>query len=194
PAKAVKGQAPADFIADRVNTDVAALFIRASAMFFDGSACDDGCGVGIHLVSPRGATYSFSIRVTTPCTNNLVEYEYKAVRKGMELLLEAGPEAVEIFGDSKLVISQLTEEYRCVSEALFPIWMQCRELMSQFRYINFHWICRTLNNEANDLAQMASGYKETVDGVEVEVQFLEPGDWRADIFNYLKDSARGAPR
>ena len=107
--------------------------------------------------------------MTTPCTNNLVEYE--AVRKGMELLLEAGAEAVEIFGDSKLVISQLTEEYRCESETLFPIWMQCRELMSQFRYINFHWICRTLNNEANDLAQMASGYKEIADGVDEEVQF-----------------------
>ena len=122
-----------DLIADRVNTDVAALFIRAWAMFFDGSACDDGCGVRILLVSPRGATYSFSIRVTTPCTNNLVEY--KSVRKGMELLLEAGAEAVEIFRDSKLVISQLTEEYKCESEALFPIWMQCRALMSQFRYI-----------------------------------------------------------
>jgi len=41
----------------------------------------------------------------------------------MELLLEAGAEAVEIFGDSKLVISQLTKEYRCESEALFPIWV-----------------------------------------------------------------------
>jgi hypothetical protein len=26
------------------------------------------------------------------------------------------------------------------------------------------------------------------------VQFLETGDWRADIFNYLKDLARGAAR
>ena len=117
-AKAVKGQALADLVADRISTDIAAVFIRAWAMFFDGSASDDGCGVGILLVSPRGATYSFSIRTTAPCTNNLVEYE--AVRKGMELLLEAGAEAVEIFGDSKLVISQLTEEYRCESEALFP--------------------------------------------------------------------------
>ena len=48
----------------------------------------------------------------------------------MELLLEAGAEVVEIFGDSKLVISQLMEEYKCEGEALFPIWMQCRELMS----------------------------------------------------------------
>ena len=38
PAKAVKGQALADLIADRVNIDVAALFICAWAMLFDGSA------------------------------------------------------------------------------------------------------------------------------------------------------------
>jgi ribonuclease HI len=43
----------------------------------------------------------------------------------MELLLEAGAEVVEIFGDSKLVISQLIEEYRCESELLFPLWVLC---------------------------------------------------------------------
>ena len=42
PAKAVKGQALADLIADRISTDIVALFIRAWAMFFDGSACDVG--------------------------------------------------------------------------------------------------------------------------------------------------------
>jgi ribonuclease HI len=31
------------------------------------------------------------------------------MRKGMELLVEAGAEAVEVFGDSKLVISQFME-------------------------------------------------------------------------------------
>ena len=70
--KGSQGQALADLIADRVNTDVSALFVRAWAMFFDGSACDDGYGVGILLVSPQGATYSFSIRMNYPCTNNLV--------------------------------------------------------------------------------------------------------------------------
>jgi ribonuclease HI len=77
--------------------------MRPWAMYFDGSACEDGCGVGILLGSPRGVTYSFSIRLPTPCTNNLAEYE--AVRRGVELLLKARVEAVELFGDSKLVIS-----------------------------------------------------------------------------------------
>jgi hypothetical protein len=136
PTKAVKGQALADLIAERINTNAATLSVRAWAMYFGGSACEDGCGVGILLVSPRGVTYSFSIGLPAPCTNNLAEYE--AVRRGMELLLEAGAEAVEVFGNSKLVISQLTEEYRCESESLFPLWMRCRELMTQFRYINFY--------------------------------------------------------
>jgi hypothetical protein len=96
PAKAIKGQALADLIAERINTDIAALSVRAWAMYFDGSACGDGCGIGILLVSPWGATYSFSIKLPTACTNNLAEYE--AVRKGMELLLEAGAEAVEFSG------------------------------------------------------------------------------------------------
>jgi hypothetical protein len=128
PAEAVKGQALADLIAERINTNIAILSVRAWAMYFDGSACEGGCGIDILLVSPRVVMYSFSIRLPAPCTNNLVEYE--AVRRGMELLVEASAEAVEVFGDSKLVISQLTEEYRCESESLFLLWMQCRELMT----------------------------------------------------------------
>jgi ribonuclease HI len=141
PMKAVKGQALADLITERINTNVATLSVRAWAMYFDGSTCEDGCGVGILHVSPRGVTYSFSIGLPAPCTNNLAEYE--AVHRGMELLLEAGAKAIEVFRDSKLVISQLTEEYRCESELLFPLWMRYRELVTQFRYINFYWIPRS---------------------------------------------------
>jgi ribonuclease HI len=128
----------ADLIAERININTATLSVWAWAMYFDGLACEDGCGIGILLVSPQGVTYSYSFRLHAPCTNNLVEYE--VVHKGMELLLEAGAEAIEVLGDSKLVISQLTEEYKCESKLLFPLWMQCRELITQFRYINFYWI------------------------------------------------------
>jgi hypothetical protein len=116
------------------------------------------------------------------------------VRRRVELLLEAGVEAVEAFGDSKLVVSQLTEEYTFESESLFPLWMRCHELMTQFRYINFYWIPRSQNAEANDLAQKASGYKAITDEADFLLQFLELGDWIANIFNYLKDPTRGAPK
>jgi ribonuclease HI len=47
-----------------------------------------------HVAS--GVTYSFSIWLPTPCTNNLAEYE--AVHRGMGLLSEAGAEAIEFLG------------------------------------------------------------------------------------------------
>jgi hypothetical protein len=105
PMKALKGQALAELIIERINTNIVALSVRAWAMYFDGSACEDGCGIGVLLVSPQGGgvTYSFLVRLPAPCTNNLAEYE--AVRRGMELLLEAGVEVVKVFGDSKLVVS-----------------------------------------------------------------------------------------
>jgi ribonuclease HI len=142
-----------------------------------------------HACITSRVTYSFSIRLPAPCTNNLVEYE--AVHRGMEFLVEAGAEEVEVFGNSKLAISQLTEEYRCESESLFLLWMQCRELMTRFRYVNFYWIPTSQNAEVKDLAQKASGYKASTDKADFLVQLLEIGDWRADIFNYLKDPARG---
>jgi hypothetical protein len=66
--------------------------------------------------------------------------------------------------------------------------------MTRLKYINFYWIPRSQNAEANDLAQKASGYKANTDKANFPVQFLEAGDRRVNIFNYLKDLARGAPR
>jgi hypothetical protein len=54
PVKAVKGQALADLIAEVINTNIATLSVRAWAMYFDGSACEERCGIGVQLVSPRG--------------------------------------------------------------------------------------------------------------------------------------------
>jgi hypothetical protein len=59
PAKAVKGQALADLVAERINTDIAAISVRAWVVYFDGSACGDGCGMGILLVLPRGQRILF---------------------------------------------------------------------------------------------------------------------------------------
>jgi hypothetical protein len=66
PTKLVKGQALADLIAERINTNVATLSVRAWAMYFHGSACEDGCGVGILLVSPRGGNVFFFNQVACP--------------------------------------------------------------------------------------------------------------------------------
>ncbi|KAK1627471.1 hypothetical protein QYE76_001786 [Lolium multiflorum] len=132
PAKAVKGQALADLIAERISTNIAALSIRAWAMFFDGSVCDDGCGIGILLVSPRGAEYSFSIRLSTPCTNNVAEYEAIRIK-----LIRSSPYYAQANGQAeasnqsliKLIKRKIDENPRDwhekLSEALWAYRMSC---------------------------------------------------------------------
>jgi hypothetical protein len=52
--KAVKGQALADLIIERISTNITTLSVRAWAMYFDGLACKDGCDICLMLMSPRG--------------------------------------------------------------------------------------------------------------------------------------------
>ena len=79
--------------------------------FFDGSTCDQGAGIDIVLISPRGRRYEFSLPIVATSTNN--QDEYQALVKGLELLREIRSDAVEIFGDSMLVINQLIGVYEC---------------------------------------------------------------------------------
>ena len=98
--KAVKGQIMADFVIQHCGV-VKTLEIVPWTLFFDGSTCDRGAGIGIVLISPQGRKYEFSLPIATS-TNN--QAEYQALIKGLELLREVRADAVEVFGDSMLVI------------------------------------------------------------------------------------------
>ena len=39
-------------------------------LFFDGSSCENGGGVGILLISPQGVTFEFAIPIDPHVTNN----------------------------------------------------------------------------------------------------------------------------
>jgi len=108
--KAVKEQIMADFVTQHYGV-VDALEIVPWTLFFDGSTCDRGAGIGIVLISPRGKKYEFSLPIAATSTNN--QAEYQALIKGLGLLKEIRADAVEIFGDSMLVINQLTGIYEC---------------------------------------------------------------------------------
>jgi len=56
------------------------------------------------------------------------------------------------------------------------------------------WIPREENAEANKLAQVASGYVAQDDDVYVDIMQLTMAVWRADLFNYLRDPARGTDK
>jgi len=124
-AKAVKGQVMTDFVTQHCGL-VGALEIAPWTLFFDGSTCDQGAGIGIVLISPRGKKYEFSLLIVATSTNN--QAEYQALIKGLESLSEIHADAVEIFGDSMLIINQLARIYECRSEVLIVHYERCVQL------------------------------------------------------------------
>jgi len=129
-AKVVKGQIMADFVAQHCGV-VGTLEIVPWMLFFDGSTCDRGAGIGIVLISPRGKKYEFSLPIVAMSTNN--QAEYQALIKGLELLKEVHVDAVEIFGDSILVINQLVGIYECRSEILITYYEKSIQLLREFK-------------------------------------------------------------
>ena len=85
-------------------------------LFFDGSSCGNGSGIGVVLISSRGANFEFSCPIEASATNN--QTEYRALLKAVQLLREIKADAVKIFGDSMLVINQLIGEYECKDDIL----------------------------------------------------------------------------
>jgi ribonuclease HI len=145
-AKAVKGQVMADFVTQHCNT-VDSLEVAPWTLFFDGSTCGEGAGIGIVLISPQGRKYEFSLPIVATSTNN--QAKYQALIKGLELLREIRADAVKIFGDSMLVINQLAGIYECRSEVLISYHERC---LKEFKDFRLEHIPRLHNEEANRLA------------------------------------------
>ena len=62
-AKAVKGQAVANFIVQHHGSDLSMVDLVPWTLFFDGSSCGNGSGIGVALISPRGANFEFSFPI-----------------------------------------------------------------------------------------------------------------------------------
>jgi ribonuclease HI len=195
-AKAIKGQIIADFITEHRDPSIDLLEITPWALFFDGSSCGKGGGVGILLISPRGEMFEFAIPIQPTVTNNQAEYE--ALLRGLQYLREAGVVSVEVYGDSELVIKQLNGQYECKSEALRSYYEECREILKGFPLVTLQHIPREHNEEANRLAQSASGYKESQEAFVEDIcalgMDLAEDDWRKEIVDYLKDPSQKVSR
>ncbi|XP_015946068.1 uncharacterized protein LOC107471140 [Arachis duranensis] len=162
PARAVKSQVLADFLVDHPCIDIDESLLGFVGLvpwklYFDSSCHKGGVGIGILIISPSGKPSKFLFELNYSCSNN--EAEYEALIMGLELLLERGVKNVEIFGDSQLVVRQVSLEYRCVSEKLRNYFDVAIKLLSEFDNVIVRHVPRELNQEANKLAQIASRYK-----------------------------------
>jgi ribonuclease HI len=103
----MKGQGVADFIVrhsidQNIDESCNLVSIHPSKLFLDGSSCRESQGVGVVLISPRGAIFQTLAHLEYFCTNNQTEYE--AILLGLQILSSMGVKHVEAIGDSLLVM------------------------------------------------------------------------------------------
>jgi len=151
-------------------------------LFFDGSTCDRGAGIGIVLISPRGRKYEFSLPIVATSTNNQAEYQ--------ALIKEVHADVVEIFENSMLVINQLTGSHECRSEVLITYYEKSKRLLKEFKDFRLEHVHRLHNEEANRLAQHASGYQPILNTLSA----IDVDDWRKEIIDYLRDPSKKVER
>jgi ribonuclease HI len=93
-------------------------------------------------------------------TNNVAEYY--ALGLALKRLAEQPPHGltrVSIFGDSKLVVCQMNDEWRCNAPHLAELRDRCRgwaaKLQTHGIAVSYRWVPREHNEEADALSQQA---------------------------------------
>ena len=88
-------------------------------------------------------------------TNNVAEYS--AISSALEWLIHNDycSENLRIKSDSQLCIYQLNGNYAVRSARIFPLYKRVKDLSRKFKKIDFQWIPREKNKEADTLSRKA---------------------------------------
>ena len=73
-------------------------------------------------------------------------------------MLAIGATHIEAFGDSLLVVQQMSKVFQCLDESLNVYLDKCLDIISTLDFFSIANIFRHDNWRANELAQQASGY------------------------------------
>ncbi|XP_075675006.1 uncharacterized protein LOC142644239 [Castanea sativa] len=154
--------------------------VEAWKMYFDGATNQNGSGIGVLLISPKGTHIPFSA-------------------------LGLGVKELEVYGDSALIMPQIQNNWKIKEESLMPYHECLQSWASKFSKIQYQYVPRMQNQIADALAIMASmmdGPKEDKTKL-IEVEQKEEsaycmtiqedegkngeGEWYSNILQYLKD-------
>src|SRR6185312_716496 len=155
--KAIKSQVFADFVAEWTDTQQLPPQIQAECwlMYFDGSVMKTDAGTGLLFVSPLGVHMRYMVRLRFPASNNMAEYE--ALLSGLRIAIELGIKRLDVRGDSQLIIDQVMKESSCHNAKMEAYCNAVRHLEDKFDGLELNHIARKYNEEADELAKIASG-------------------------------------
>jgi ribonuclease HI len=124
-------------------------------LFTDGAARGNPgpAGLGVVIEDEQGLRLRGLCRYIGKATNN--QAEYLAIIEGLQAIAEWKPERLEVFLDSKLVVEQLSGNYRVKNGALAPLHRQATELLRRFPEVSVKHVPREKNKGADALANRA---------------------------------------
>jgi ribonuclease HI len=157
PHKAIKSQILADFVAEWTDTQLPPPQIQAECwtLYFDGSVMKTGAGAGLLFISPLGEHMRYAVRLHFPASNNMAEYE--ALLCGLRIAIETGIKRLDVRGDSQLMIDQVIKNASCHDNKMEAYCNVVRALEDKFYGIELNHIPCWYNEEADELAKIASG-------------------------------------
>jgi ribonuclease HI len=126
------------------------VLIHPWKLFFHGSACREGHGVGVVLISARGAIFETSAHLEYVCINNQSEYE--AILLGLQIRSFMSVKHIETFGGSLLVVQQITDTFQCFDGFSNAYLNKCLEIITLFDDFTMQHISRDENIVVNNLA------------------------------------------
>jgi ribonuclease HI len=157
PRKAIKSQILADFIAEWTDTQLPPPQIQAECwtLYFDMSVMKKGTGAGLLFISPLGEHMRYAVRLHFPASNNMAGYE--ALLCGLRIAIETGIKRLNVRGDSQLVIDQVKKNASYHDDKMEAYCNTVQALEDKFYDIKLNHIPRRYNEEADELAKIASG-------------------------------------
>ena len=119
------------------------IVVESWKMYFDGATNQNGNGIRVLLISPKGAHIPFSRKLNFPTSNNATEY--KACIMGLQAALGLGVKELEVCRDSALIISQIQNKWKIKKERLMPYHQCLQKWASKFSRIRYQYVPRMQN-------------------------------------------------
>jgi ribonuclease HI len=136
-------------------------------MNFDGSKMLGGLGAGVILTSPKGDKLQYVLQMHFRMSNNVTEYE--ALVHGLKLAKEIGIRRILCFGDSNLVVHQVSGEWDAKDANMASYHFYVQQLCGFFEGCEFHHVPRANNDEADRLSKIGSTKHDIPAGVSLEI-------------------------
>ena len=149
-----KAKKPLSYTAIRDSSSTALPNASYVLMFDGGSRGNPGlCGAGAVIYIEGMEVWTGSQVVSVSNTNNYAEYS--ALNMGLKQALEMDIEDLTVFGDSELIMRQMTGQAKVKSPNLLLLHKESMEHIDKFSNVNLHHVLRKFNKRADQLANEA---------------------------------------